>query len=222
MKKVMFFIVSLLLATNVVAQIDTNKEYRIKYSTGSASLYLNIADGDPQHQYGNVSLVALNAESDKQIFKFIPASNGKYKLQSISGSYIVCAEWNVNHNIIESEATEIVFEEAGSGQYKIKWYNTYKNANKYFKVEAVGADNGTYHPFGDSDAGAVFTLEPVSAGSYTISILGNDVTAASVLFDGKEYKNGATIDAGRTVKKYDFTATEIAGKQKAGQIRWDK
>ena len=212
MKKVMFFIVSLLLVTGAMAQIDVNKEYRIKYSTGSTYLYLNIADGDPQHQYGNVSLVALNAESDKQIFKFIDASNGKYKLQSISGSYIVCAEWNVNHNIIESEATDFVFEEAGSGQYKIKWYNTYKNANKYFKVEAVGADNGTYHPFGDSDAGAVFTLEPVSAGSYTISILGNDVTAASVLFDGKEYKNGATIDAGRTVKKYDFTATEIAGK----------
>ena len=212
MKKVMFFIVSLLLTTSVVAQIDTNKEYRIKYSTGSASLYLNIADGDPQHQYGNVSLVALNAESDKQIFKFIPASNGKYKLQSISGSYIVCAEWNVNHYMTESEATEFIFEEAGSGQYKIKWYNTYKNADKYFKVEAVGANGGTYHPFGDADAGALFTLETVSGGSYKVKILGNDVSAASIIYDGKEYKNDATIDADRTVTKYDFTVTDIAGK----------
>ena len=69
MKKITMFVVSLFLVMGVVAQIDTNQEYRLKnVETG---LYLNAANYDEHSSgtHGGVS-VAEKAESDAQIFSF--------------------------------------------------------------------------------------------------------------------------------------------------------
>ena len=144
------------------AQIDTSKEYRLKYTVGTEELYMNIGTSSA-NTHGHVNVVAF-AENDSQIFTFISNEDGTYKLKSKSGSYLKGHNWNVNATTSESEAMSLTFEMVNEAnqQYKIKWYNTAKGANKYFKVESVDADGGTYHPFGDADAGAVFQLVEVA------------------------------------------------------------
>ena len=156
---------SLFLSVGAMAQIKIGIEYRIKEK--STSKYLTVG-GTSQNQYGEVYGDGKKGEngSDQQIFTFSDAGNGQYYVKSNSGEYISYnggngIGWNVNADPSESNAQALTFEETATiGEFKIKGYNTEKNATKYFKWEYVGA-SGKYHPFNDADAGnaATFIVE---------------------------------------------------------------
>ena len=214
MKKVLFFVVSLLLTMGVTAQIDTKKEYRIK--SKSVSNYLTIGEAS-SNQYGQV-YGADKSENQDQIFKFVDAGSGQYYVKSISGKYFSYnvtkeapkAGWNVNYTTVENEAFALTFESAGENVYKIKCYNAYEKAYKYFKYEYVGV-SGKYHPFCDADEGALWELEQVISGDLNIVVLGTTDASAGVVYDGGEYKNGAALNAGSSFSKADFSAIPVAG-----------
>ncbi len=135
MRKFTFFLLSLMVAisTTAMAQIDTQKEYRIKnVATG---LYLNAGnyDAHPTGPQGGVNVVA-KADSDDQVFT-LEGSGNSYKLKTKSGYYIYCQEWNVD---ALTNYSLITFEDAGNGEYY------FKCTQGYFKVEDVG---GVYYPF---------------------------------------------------------------------------
>lgn len=133
MKK-LFLCLSLLLAvfTTAAAQIDTGKEYRIKYTvqagTGNQAKYMNIRSYDsyPTGPIGGIYFVDY-AESDEQIFSF-EASDTNYKLKTKSGKYIYCHQWNVD---AADSGTELTFTSNGDGTYTISW------TGGYFKVQNV-------------------------------------------------------------------------------------
>ena len=133
MKK-LFLCLSLLLAvfTTAAAQIDTSKEYRIKYTvqagTGNQAKYMNIRSYDsyPSGPIGGIYFVDY-AESDEQIFSF-EASGTNYKLKTKSGKYIYCHQWNVD---AADSGTELTFTSNGDGTYTISW------TGGYFKVQNV-------------------------------------------------------------------------------------
>lgn len=133
MKK-LFLCLSLLLAvfTTAAAQIDTSKEYRIKYTvqagTGNQAKYMNIRSYDsyPTGPIGGIYFVDY-AESDEQIFSF-EASGTNYKLKTKSGKYIYCHQWNVD---AADSGTELTFTSNGDGTYTISW------TGGYFKVQNV-------------------------------------------------------------------------------------
>ena len=205
MKKITMFVVSLFLALGAMAQIDTKQEYRLKdVSTG---LYLNAANYD-EHSggtHGGVN-VAAKAESDDQIFVFEQSGNGYY-LKTRSGYCIFCQSWNVD--ALQGKKSLLTFVSAGDANYYIM------NGSKYFKVEYVSAGSG-YYPFcdGTQDKAAKWALEPVYVGpvTYTVKVLGTDNAAASVTFDGQEYKANATFETTKAIKKADFKAAAVEGK----------
>ena len=196
------FTIALLLVASVatgLAQIDTNKEYRIKdLGTGN---YLNAAN-NIEHTSGTNGgvTVAGYADSDEQIFTFEAAGSGYY-LKTRSGYYIYCQQWNVDALTKKSVLT---FTDAGNGNYYIM------NGSNYFKVESVG---GIYYPFCDapSSAKATWTLEPVITGDMNITVLGTTDAGAGVVYKGTEYRNGSTLNSNGSIKKDDFTVIPVNG-----------
>ena len=153
-----------------MAQIEIGTEYRIKEK--STGLYLTVG-GTAANTHGEVygSNKVGEDGSDQQIFTFSDAGNGQFYVKSNSGEYIsyqgAGAGWNVNADPSESNAHALTFEEVGINEFKIKCYNQSKSGNKYFKWEHVGA-SGKYHPFNDSDAGAIFIVEKARAQVFEI------------------------------------------------------
>ena len=170
MRKFTLFLMSLFLSVGAMAQFTAGTEYRIKEK--STGLYLTVG-GTAANTHGEVfgsNKVGENG-SDQQIFTFSDAGNGQYYVKSKSGEYIsyngAGAGWNVNADPSESNAHALTFEEVDINEFKIKCYNQSKNGNKYFKWEYVGA-SGKYHPFNDSDAGAIFVVEKAYAQVFAI------------------------------------------------------
>ena len=163
------FLLSLLLAvfTTAMAQVDTNKEYRVKdVATGK---YMNASnyDAHPTGPLGGVNFVDV-AESDDQVFTFFKTGTD-YMLRTKSGKYLVCQPWNVD--ALDAQGSALTFVDNGDGTYYIM------NGSKYFKVEYVSgkpvatidgqqveqAQVSGYFPFCDApySAAAKFELEEV-------------------------------------------------------------
>ena len=194
MRKFTLFLMSLFLSVGAMAQFKADTEYRIKEK--STGLYLTVG-GTSANTHGEVygaTKIEGNGE-DVQIFTFVDAGNGQYYVKSNSGEYISYsgdgAGWNVNADSNVANAHALTFEEVGVNEFKIKCYNQSKGANKYFKWENVGA-SGKYHPFNDSDAGAIFVVEqenlPVYTVKYNYSYNGNVVkTVTNEVVQGNSY-----------------------------------
>ena len=146
------FLLTLLLAfvTTAMAQVDTNKEYRVKHTGTGYFMNASSYDAHPTGPTGGVNFVA-EAESDDQVFT-VEAEGTGYKLKTKSGKYIFCQPWNVD---ALDQASLLTFSDNGDGTFKIM------NGTKYFKVEAV---SGTYYPFCDAGltASADFELVEVA------------------------------------------------------------
>ena len=129
-----------------MAQIDTDKEYLIKYTNDET--YMTVVNNAvwAGGQTGGINFVALTGDAN-QSFTFEASGDG-YKLKDKTGHYITCWEWNVGASTSNAdEAAVLFFESAGNDEYYIKWNNTYKNDERYFKIEHVlGANN----PYGDA------------------------------------------------------------------------
>ena len=216
---------SLFITVGAMAQIEIGTEYRIKEK--STGLYLTVG-GSAANAYGEVHGAAKVGDvgSDQQIFTFSDAGNGQYYVKSNSGEYISYtgdgAGWNVNADPSESNAHALTFEEVGINEFKIKCYNQSKSGNKYFKWEYVSA-SGKYHPFNDSDAGAIFIVEKaraqVFAVVYNYQYNGNIVkTVTHDVTEGSSYPSADlglyAVDyegtpAGAVIAAGEFTITVI-------------
>ena len=142
---------SLFLTLGAVAQIDTNKSYRIKCQMG----YLNALNYDAHETgpVGGVNVVSLDESSDDQIFTF-EAYGESYKLKTQSDKYVYCQSWNVD---ALSTGSALTFLDAGDNSYKIYC------SKGYFKVESVSS---VYYVFCNAaeNQAAIWTLEEVNDG----------------------------------------------------------
>ena len=143
------FLLTLLMAfmTTAMAQLDTNKEYRVKHVESGMFMTASNYDAHATGPIGGVNFVA-EAESDDQIFLF-EAEGTNYKLKTKSGKYVYCQAWNVD---ALDQASPLTFSDNGDGTFKIM------NGTKYFKVENV---EGTYYPFCDAGLGLAANFELV-------------------------------------------------------------
>lgn len=211
MKK-LFLCLSLLLAvfTTAAAEIDTSKEYRIKYTvqagTGNQAKYMNIRSYDsyPTGPIGGIYFVDY-AESDEQIFSF-EASGTNYKLKTKSGKYIYCHQWNVD---AADSGTELTFTSNVDSTYTISWNGG------YFKVQNVTENpkatiNGIevtqdqisgYFPYCDAAeaAAAKFELEevvtiPTSTVITQLSELSNNKAYTATLPNHSKGANGWAVN----------------------------
>ena len=172
MRKITLFLTFLFaVAMATTAEIKTGTEYRIKEK--DTQLYLNVG-GTAANAYGEVyGSTKIEGDGENvQIFTFI-ATDGGFYLKSNSGEYIsyqgAGAGWNVNADSDVANAHRLIFEATGfPNEYKIQCYNDSKKSNKYFKWEYVGG-SGKYHPFNDSDNGAIFILEEITLPVYTVT-----------------------------------------------------
>ncbi len=143
--------------------------YRIKETSISSGKYLNAANYDTHAEgpVGGVNVVALNANSNDQIFLF-EKSGTSYKLKTKSGYYINCQNWNVDASS-KSTGTALTFEDNGNGTYTIK------NGSYFFKVEKP-TNYTEYYPYcdggknsGDNLSKGVWVLEKVTISSADIT-----------------------------------------------------
>ena len=139
MRKITLFLALMVAAvTTAFAQIDTNKEYRLKDVASSTYLNASNYDAHTGGTNGGVNSVEY-AESDDQIFTF-EQEESSYRLKTKSGKYIYCQQWNVD--ALDS-GTLLNFVANEDGTYYIM------NGQNYFKVELV---SGVYYPFCDAPA----------------------------------------------------------------------
>lgn len=153
MRKIYLLLLALVVCAGAAwaqVQPEAGKYYRVK----SGDNYLTI-QGEGAGSHGNIPLVAESVGNADQLWTFESTGTAnEYKIKSLGGSYISCAEWNCNKG---AGGSAITIEEADTeGVFYMKWYNTFKadkgeEPNRYFKVEAV---SGIYYPFCDADANA--------------------------------------------------------------------
>ena len=135
------------------------KWFRLKENNNGR--YMNVKNHTAHAQKvtaGGVNVAARVEESNAQIFFFEKSGDG-YMLKDGDDYYINCLEWSVDASSTTGGST-LLFEETGTeGIYYIKWYNTYKGGERYFKVGPDSNGSGD-HPYCDADNKTVtWTLE---------------------------------------------------------------
>ena len=100
--------------TTAMAQIDTNKEYRVKDVASGKYMNASNYDAHPTGPLGGVNFVEA-AESDDQVFAF-EADGTNYKLKTKTGKYLFCQSWNVD---ALEQGTALTFVDNGDGTYYI-------------------------------------------------------------------------------------------------------
>ena len=141
--------------------------------------YMNVKNHTEHAQKataGGVNIAAKVEDSNAQIFFFEQSGNG-YMLKDGDGYYIKGLEWSVDASSTASGSVLLFEETAIEDVYYIKWNNTYKGDERYFKV---GADsNGTGdHPYCDVAANqkettaAKWVLEEVIGKNLTVTFSG--------------------------------------------------
>lgn len=168
MRKITLFLALMLTCVGtVMADVVVGQMYRIKET--SQSLYLTVRSyngNSTTGAYGTVPLLAKSEGSMDQVFYFEAANEGTYYLKSKSGYYITLRGWNVDAT---SSKSEIALVDVEADVYYIKNVSV----SKYFKVESVGSDGGTYHPFCDcteESKYAKWTLEVVDESEFANNV----------------------------------------------------
>ena len=135
------------------------KWFRLKENNNGR--YMNVKNHTAHAQKvtaGGVNVAARVEDSNAQIFFFEKSGDG-YMLKDGDDYYINCLEWSVDASSTTGGST-LLFEETGTeGIYYIKWNNTYKGGERYFKVGPDSNGSGD-HPYCDADNKTVtWTLE---------------------------------------------------------------
>ena len=168
-KFTMLFAALLLCVGAAWAQPETGKMYRIKDDTRSKYLTIRSYNGNSSGQYGTVPVLEKTVGNKDQVWLLEDAGNSNYYLRSLSGYYLVCRGWCVDAS--NTGGKSAVSLEAKDLSFLIK------NSNSYFKVEDIGADSGTAHPFCDAPSGhgniVTWTFEEVAEDEFAGQI---DVT----------------------------------------------
>ncbi|MBQ7818077.1 MAG: InlB B-repeat-containing protein, partial [Bacteroidales bacterium] len=174
MKRLTFlFLMLVAYVTTSMAQVDTNKQYRLK--DNATGQYLTAFNHD-EHASGPVGGIGTSAyaDSDEQIFVF-EQSGSNYKMKTKSGYYLYAYEWNVD--ALSSKSTEVKFIANGTSGYYMQVNNSVKGGWYYVKNENVPSQGG-YFIFGDAVVGeaATWTFEEVvvAVPSRTITVSANN------------------------------------------------
>ena len=176
MKKLAFLLLMVVaFVTTSMAQVDTNKMYRLKDNATSQYLTAHNYDEHAGGAYGGVGTSALAEDNEAQIFIF-EQSGSNYKIKTKTGYYIYAQQWNVD--ALSSKSSEFKFTANGTAGYYMQVYNTNNgNAWCYVKNENV-SDAGGYYIFGDAAVGAAatWTFEEVAVDvpSRTITVSANN------------------------------------------------
>ncbi|MBR2476418.1 MAG: hypothetical protein IKB57_07830, partial [Bacteroidaceae bacterium] len=221
MKKHIYMLLMLVVyATTSLAQVEEGVWYRIKHvETG---LYLSAENYDPHPTWmdpaGGVKCVEY-AESDNQIFEFIPEGEN-YKAKTKSGYYIYCQAYQVD--ALVDEYTELAFEEADGGYfiknmtYDYSGYITYfyaSNMSELSWANPLSAGEG-YYPFCNAEKEGeslpqAFVFEKVEIPLRTITVESNNTEWGTVSGGGTD-KDGITITATANVG-YKFISWTVNG-----------
>ena len=152
------------------------KYFRLKvYNDGRYMNVKNHAEHAQKVTAGGVNIAAKVEDSNAQIFFFEQSGNG-YMLKDGDGYYIKGLEWSVDASSTTSGSVLLFEETAIEDVYYIKWNNTYKGDERYFKVGADSNGAGD-HPYCDvaanqkETAAAKWVLEEVIP-SLTVTFAG--------------------------------------------------
>ena len=176
-------ILSLMVAmvTTAMAQFEEGVEYRLKdFATGYCMNVKNTI-AHPSGAQGGVNVVALDEDSEDQIFTAEAATDSKgnsgYKLKSKTGYYIVGQSWNVDACTQNADGASVFMFEETTGGYYIHWYNPHKGYDCYFKASKSESENALY-PYGDASKAQAATWVITRANLTAAEILKIDFQTA--------------------------------------------
>ncbi|MBR4118789.1 MAG: hypothetical protein IKK64_01770, partial [Bacteroidales bacterium] len=201
MKKLAFLLLMVVaFVTTSMAQVDTNKMYRLKDNATSQYLTARNYDEHATGAYGGVGTSALAEDNEAQIFIF-EQSGSNYKIKTKTGYYIYAQAWNVD--ALSSKSSEFRFTANGTAGYYMEVYNTNKsNAWYYVKNENVPAAGG-YYLFGDAVVGA--------AATWTFEEVAVDVPSRTITVSANNDAWGTVSGGGTAEGAITITATPADG-----------
>ncbi|MBR2474999.1 MAG: InlB B-repeat-containing protein, partial [Bacteroidaceae bacterium] len=200
MKKLAFLLLMVVaFVTTSMAQVDTNKMYRLKDNATSQYLTARNYDEHAGGTNGGVGTSALAEDNEAQIFIF-EQSGSNYKIKTKTGYYIYAQDWNVD--ALSSKSSEFRFTANGTAGYYMEVYNTHKGNWKYVKNENVPAGGG-YFLFGDAAVGA--------AATWTFEEVAVDVPSRTITVSANNDAWGTVSGGGTAEGSITITATPADG-----------
>ena len=214
MRKIYFMLVSFLCMAFAVqaetvtvtdlSQLSNEKVYTLR-SARAFLMYSSALKGQICSSTGKVvGDVTQDPNDVNQQFR-IEQTNGNYYLYSVAAEKYV----DSNGNYAATATAAITFENVG-GEYPWKLLI---GGNGMNSQEPGQMDAGiVVNSWTATDPGNCYIIDEVITGAqtYTIDVLGTDDAAAGVVYNGVEYKDGATFSTDAAVKKAHFTANEVA------------
>lgn len=216
MKKIYLMLVSFLCMAFAVqaqtttvtdlSQLSNDKVYAIR----SARAFLLYSDKVPGEICGSTGKLVGNVTQDptdvNQQFR-IEKNNGSYYLYSMGAEKYVNA--NGNYSATATSAMTIT-NVGGSYPWKLLIGGNGMNSQEPGQMDA----GITVNSWTTTDPGNCYMIEEVATGpkDYTVDVLGTEDAAAGVVYEGAEYKDGATFSTEAVVKKSHFTANAVEGK----------
>ena len=215
MKKILFILFSFLCLSNVVqaqkvtdlSQLNNDDVY-VLHSERAFLLYSENIPGEICSSTGSkVGSVTASLEDPKQQFR-IEKKGSNYYLYSVgAGKY-------VGANGAYQETASAVLGIDASGREGYPWKLSLNGNELNSQVANQMASGITVSNWDPADGGNSYSIELAIPEDkvYSISVLGTDSEVAGVVYNGEEYKTGATIETKKTLGKSQFQAIEVEGK----------
>ena len=191
-----------------LSQLSNDKVYAIR--SARAFLMYSSASGVSGQICSStgkaVGTVTQDPTDVNQQFR-IENNNGSYYLYSMGAEKYVDA--NGNYSATATSAMTIT-NVGGSYPWKLLIGGNGMNSQEPGQMDAGIVVNS----WTTTDPGNCYMIEEVVTGpkDYTVDILGTEDAAAGVVYEGNEYKDGATFSTEAVVKKSHFTANAVEGK----------
>ncbi len=218
MKKIYFMLLSFLCVAFAVqaetktvtdlSQLSNDKVYAIR--SARAFLMYSSASGVQGQICSStgklVGTVTQNPDDVNQQFR-IENKNGSYYLYSMgAGKYV---DKNGNYSATATDALTIT-NVSGSYPWKLLIGGNGMNSQEPNQLDAGIVVNDWVQ----TDLGNCYIIDEVVTGpkDYSIEVLGTTDSAAGVVYEGTEYKDGSTFSTENVVKKSQFTANAVDGK----------
>ena len=215
MKKILIILFSFLCLSNVVqaqkvtdlSQLNNDDVY-VLHSERAFLLYSENIPGEICSSTGSkVGSVTASLEDPKQQFR-IEKKGSNYYLYSVgAGKY-------VGANGAYQETASAVLGIDASGREGYPWKLSLNGNELNSQVANQMASGITVSNWDPADGGNSYSIELAIPEDkvYSISVLGTDSEVAGVVYNGEEYKTGATIETKKTLGKSQFQAIEVEGK----------
>ncbi len=190
-----------------LSQLSNDKVYAIR--SARAFLMYSSASGVSGQICSStgkvVGTVTQNPDDVNQQFR-IENKNGNYYLYSMGAEKYVDA--NGNYSATATSAMTIT-KVSGTYPWKLLIGGNGMNSQEPGQMDAGIVVNSWVQ----TDPGNCYIIDEVVTGpkEYAVEVLGTTDAAAGVVYEGNEYKDGATFSTEAAVKKSHFTANAVAG-----------